>query len=167
MKKPNKADLLIYKAFNRALEKNLLRIYLDTAKLNRPSSPVYNPWENLLPILLPILLGLFLIITVGTFFGLAFIIGMVLIYTYYFKKIIDRHLLERTKKYIAANYENCQNLWKHGGIVLATEINKKLGCISPDGDWKEFTVQNFAEFMVDKKEENQEKPDEKPATTDK
>ena len=167
MKKPNKADQLIYKAFNRALEQDLLRIYLDTAKLNRPSSPVYNPWENLLPILLPMLLGLFLIITVGTFFGLAFIIGMVLIYTYYFKKIIDRHLLERTKKFISSDFDNCQKLWEHGGLVLATKANKKIGCISPDGDWKEFTVQNFADFMIDKKEEDKEKKDEKPTTANK
>ena len=105
--------------------------------------------------------------SVGTFFGLAFIIGVVLVYTYYFKKIIDRRLLERTKKYIYKDFENCQNLWKHGGIVLAPEANKKLGCISPDGDWKEFTVQNFADLMIDKKEETEEINDEKQTTANK
>ena len=45
---------------------------------------------------------------------------------------------------------------------MATAENKKIGCIAPEGDWKEFIVQNFADFMVDKKPED-EKPNEQPA----
>ena len=149
MTQPSKADKLIYKAFCLAMERNLLRIYMDTARINRPSSPVYNPWENLLPLLVPIIIGLILIVTVGSLFGLAFIIGMILIYNYYVKKIIDKRLLERAKKYILTDYQHCQELWKFGGLVLATSTNKKTGCISPEGDWKDFTVQNFADFMLD------------------
>lgn len=149
MAKPNKADLLIHKAFQRALDQNLLRIYMDTSKLNRPLSPVYNPWENLLPLLLPMLLGLLLIIFVGTFFGLAFIIGMILAYTNYVKKIIDQRLLERTKAYMRLDFEHCSELWNFGGIVLATAQNRKIGCIAPEGEWKNFIIQNFADFMVD------------------
>lgn len=163
MKKPNKADLLIYKAFNKALQQNLLRLYLDTSKLNRPTSPVYNPWENLLPMLIPMIIGIALIISVSTFFGLAFIIGMTLIYNYYFKKIIDRRLLARTKKYIALDFEHCQKLWAYGGVVLASAENKKVGCISPAGDWKEFVVQNFADFMTDKNQETENATDDRPA----
>ena len=161
MKKPNKADLLIYKAFNRALQENLLRLYLDTAKLNRPDSPIYNPWENLLPLLIPTIIGLWLIMTVSSFFGLTFIIGTILIYNYYFKRLIDKRLLERATKYVAIDFEHCQEMWNYGGLVLATAANKKIGCISPAGDWKEFVVQNFADFMVDKKTE--EPHDEKTA----
>ena len=47
MSKPSKADLLIYKALNKAIEKDQLRIYLDYGKINRPGSPVYDAWENL------------------------------------------------------------------------------------------------------------------------
>ena len=140
------------------------RIYLDTSKLNRPTSPVYNPWENLLPLLIPLLVGLVLIITVGAFFGLAFIVGMVLIYTYYIKRILDRRLLERTKNYIAESFGQCQTLWEYGGIVLATATNKKIGCISPAGDWKEFIVQNFADLMVDKKETTEETENDQSST---
>ena len=154
MKRINKADMLIYKAFKRALQENLLRLYLVSSKLNRPNSPVYNPWENLVPLLVPLIIGVVLIFMVGIFFGLAFIIGMVLVYNFYFKKIIDKRLLERTKKYVAIDFEHCQELWNFGGIILATHENKKIGCISPEGDWKEFVVQNFADFMVDKKTED-------------
>ena len=149
MAQPSKADKLIYKAFCTAIKRDMLRLYMDTSKINRPTSPVYNPWENLLPLLVPVIIGLILIFMVGSFFGLAFIIGMTLIYNYYFKRLIDKHLLERTKKYILTDYQHCQELWKFGGLVLATTANKKTGCISPEGDWKDFTVQNFADFMLD------------------
>lgn len=161
MKSPNKADKLIYKAFSTALEKDLLCIYLDSSKLNRPNSPVYNPWENLLPILIPTIIGLLLILSANTFLGLIFIIGMIMLHNYYFKKIIDKRLLERTKKYIATDFNHCQELWSFGGIVLTTPKNKKIGCISPDGNWKEFIVKNFSDFMTDKKTE--ENKDEQPA----
>ena len=163
MSKPNKADNLIYKAFSKALEQNLLHIYLDTGKINRPTSPIYNPWENLLPILIPTLIGLLLIITVSTLFGLAFIIGILLTYNYYFKRLIDKRLVERTKAYITTDFEHCQQLWEYGGIVLAAETNRKLGCISPEGDWKEFIVKNFADFMTDKSEVKTEENDKQTA----
>ena len=87
---------------------------------------------------------------------------MILVYTYYFKRLIDKRLLERTKKYISVDFQHCQELWTFGGLVLATAENKKVGCIAPDGDWKDFTVQNFADFMTDSKKED-EKSNEQPA----
>ena len=75
-KKPSKADMLIYKALNRAIENDRLRIYLDYDKINRPGSPVYDPWECLLPILVPVLVGLLLIFR-SALFGLLFIVAMI------------------------------------------------------------------------------------------
>ena len=161
MVKPNKAELLIYKAFNKALEQDLLRLYLDTTKINRPNSPVYNPWENLLPLLIPMIVGVILIFVVGILFGVAFILGMVLIYNFYVKRLIDKRLLERTKKYITRDFQHCQELWNFGGLIIATAANKKLGCISPEGDWKEFIVQNFADLMTDKKTSEEDPSHEK------
>ena len=135
-KKPSKADMLIYKALNRAIENDRLRIYLDYGKINRPGSPVYDPWECLLPILVPVLVGLLLIFSVGVLFGLLFIVAMISVYSTYFKKKIYRRLIERTKRYITSG--------------------------SPEGDWKDFVVLNFSEFMTEHKEEEkkEETPDE-------
>ena len=38
-KKPSKADMLIYKALNRAIENDRLRIYLEYGKINQQGSP--------------------------------------------------------------------------------------------------------------------------------
>ena len=61
-KSPNKADALVYKALQKAIEQDRLRVYLDYARINRPQSPVYDPWECLLPVLVPVIIGLLLII---------------------------------------------------------------------------------------------------------
>ena len=101
-KTPNKADLLVYKALKTAISQDKLRIYLDYGKINRPQSPVYDPWESLLPVLVPVLIGLALIIGVGVIFGLLFIGVMVEVFSVYFKKKIYRRLIERTKAYLVS-----------------------------------------------------------------
>lgn len=149
MSTPSKADRMIYKALTTAIEKDQLRIYLDYGRINRPGSPVYDVWENLLPVLTPVVIGLILILTVSVTFGLAFIIAMMLVYITYFKKKVDRYFLERTKTYFTSSYENCVKLWDFGGIVLVNALDKKIGCVSPEGDWKEFVVRNYADYMIE------------------
>ncbi|MBR1605929.1 MAG: hypothetical protein IJ660_07500 [Alphaproteobacteria bacterium] len=163
MPKPNKAELLIYKALKKAITEKLLYLYLDADKINRPNSPIYNPWENLLPLLIPTIIGLFLIIYQGIFYGLAVIIGMLLIYLLGIKQLIGKLLLHRAKKYILQNFEQCQRLWNFGGIVLAAASNKKVACISPENDWKEYIVQNFAYLMTEPQETKKATKDEKSA----
>ena len=85
-KKPNKAERLIYKALQTAIKEDKLRLYLDYGKINRPGSPVYAPWENLLPLLVPAILGLLLILAAGVVFGLLFIVAGIMVYSTYFKK---------------------------------------------------------------------------------
>lgn len=159
----NKADKLIYNALKKAIEQDKLRIYVDYSKINKPASPVYNPWECLLPILIPVLLGLILIIFAGVLFGLLFIIGMILIYDNVVKKRLHQKLIARTKDFIISGYANCCELWDFGGLVLVNAENKKVGCVAPEGDWKEFVVANFADLMVEeksKKKNEEEKPEE-------
>lgn len=162
-KSPSRADLMKFHALKRAVEQDKLRIYLDYGKVNRPLSPVYDPWECLLPILVPTLIGLLLIICVGVIFGLLFIIGMIFVYTTYFKKKIYRRLIERTKRYLTSNYQNCQELWDFGGIVLVNAEDKAVGCVSPIGDWKDFVVLNYSDLMLDddKAEKKEEVKEEK------
>lgn len=151
--KHSRADSLTFHALQKAVKQDKLRIYLDYGKINRPGSPIYNPWECLLPILLPVLLGLILIVSVGVLFGLLFIVAMIMVYSAYFKKKLYRIVIERTKKYLVSGLDNCEQLWNFGGIVLVNAENKKIGCVSPEGDWKEFVVLNFSDLMIDKKEE--------------
>jgi len=156
VKSVNKANVLVYKALKTAISQDKLRLYLDYGKINRPQSPVYDPWETLLPILVPVLIGLALIVSVGVIVGLLCIGVLVQIFSVYFKKKIYRRVVDRTKNYLMSGYDNCEKLWNWGGIVLVNTDNKKIGCVAPDGDWKEFVIINYSDLMIEKKSENKE-----------
>ncbi len=155
-KLPNRAEEMAYHALKKAVEENKLHLCLVESKINRPNSPVYNPWEVLLPALLPVILGLILILAVGPIFGLVFMIAAIMVSANLVKKKLDTKLLDRTRSYLLSGYDNFCQLWEFGGIVLVNAENKKIGCLAPDGDWKEFAVKNFADLMI-------EKPAEEPA----
>ena len=168
--KPNKAEQLIYKALNRALEQNKLDIYLDFSKINRPNCPLYNPWEAILPLLAPTLLGLIMIMTGWVISGLFFISVMMMGYSQYYKKILHKKLAQRCREYITKNYENLETLWHKGGLAFVLTNNKNIGVLAPEGNWKEFVVQYFSDLMTDNNNEKTIKEssnDEHPQTENK
>ncbi len=153
----NRADELIFHALKKAVEEDKIHICLINSRINKPSSPVYNPWEVLLPILVPVLIGLILILAVGPLFGLFFMVGLIMVSSTLVKKKLDNLLLDRSKAFLLSNFDNCNKLWDFGGVVLVNAENKNLGCVSPDADWKEFVIRNFSDLMIEKKEDETEK----------
>ena len=157
MARPTKQDLLIYKALRRAIDEDLLRVYLDYSRVSRPTSPVYDPWECLMPILLPVLFGLFLMIAVNLLFGLIIIAASILLYTTYVRKKLHKRLIARTKYLLARDYRSMVDFWKFGGLILVNRDNRKIGCVAPEGDWKDFVVRNFAHCMTEPKPADEKK----------
>lgn len=165
-KRANKADLLIYKALQKAIAEDKIHLCLITSKINIPGSPIYNPWENLLPVLLPVLVGLILIWAAGILTGIVLMTAGVFLTSNLIKKKLEHRLLNRALQEVNSDYQKFCELWDFGGLVFVKTDDKQRGCISPDGDWKEFVVMYFADLMVDKKPEEQvqeEKSDEKAA----
>jgi len=159
----NRADELAFGALKKAIETDKIQLCLVESKINRPTSPVYNPWEVLLPILVPVIIGLILIMCVGPIFGLIFMVIAISATSNLIKKKLENKLFERTKSFILLGYENFCKLWDFGGIVLINAQNKKIACIAPDADWKDFVIQNFEDLLIDKKtEENPEPVKEEP-----
>ena len=148
-KRISKADTLVFKAMQKAIEDEKLQICLINSKINVPGSPVYNPWETLLPILLPVLLGLILIWLVGILLGLAVMVGGILLSSNLVKKNMEHRLYERAKAFFVRDYNSCNQLWDFGGIVLVNAQDKRQGCISPEGNWKDFVILHFSEYMTD------------------
>lgn len=153
VKRINKADKLTFKALQKAVETEEMQLALISSKINIPSSPVYNPWEVLLPTLIPTIIGLFLIWLVGIIFGLIFMIAGIMLSSNVVKKKMEQRLFERSKSYFVSDYNSCCELWDFGGIVLINSSNKKQCCISPEGNWKEFVVLNYSQYMVEHKQE--------------
>jgi|GEM_PF-359729 len=146
----NRADELVFQALKRGIETEQIHLCLVESRINRPTSPIYNPWEVLLPILAPVVLGLILILAVGPIFGLVFMVAAIFVTSNLVKKKLDQRLLDRAKTFLLSSFENCNVLWDFGGLVLVNASNKKIGCIAPDADWKEFIIKNFAELVAAK-----------------
>ena len=153
-KRISKADILVFKAMQKAIEDNKLQICLINSKINIPGSPVYNPWEMLWPILAPVLLGLVLIGLVGVLLGLAVMVGGIILSSNVVNKKIEQRLYERAKNFFIYDYNSCNLLWEFGGIVLVNANDKRHGCIAPDGNWKEFVILHFADYMTEKKDKS-------------
>lgn len=161
----NRADEMAFNALKKAFETGKIILYLIESKINRPCSPVYNPWEVLLPILIPAIIGLILIMVVGPIFGLFFMVATIFVTSNLVKKKLEQRLLERCKEQLLSSYSECNKLWDFGGIVLVNSDNKKHSCIAPEGNWKEFIIKNFADLLIEKKEEIVvETPIEEPST---
>ena len=133
---------MVFKALQRALAEDKVHLCLINSKINIPGSPIYNPWEVLLPSLCPVLVGLFWIWLAGILWGLIFIIAGLLLSANLVKKKMEQRLLERAKEQINSSYESCCRLWDFGGVVLVKAEDKKQGCIAPDANWKEFVILN-------------------------
>ena len=158
-KRINKADRLVFKALQKAIAEDKIHICLIGSKVNVPGSPVYNPWESLLPILVPVLLGLLLIGLVGILLGLGVMVAGILLSSNLVKKKMEQRLFERTKSFFISSYDACNQLWDFGGVVLVKADDKKYGCISPEGNWKEFVILHFSDLMTDKKTAPEHTPD--------
>lgn len=150
-KRVNKADMLIFKALQRAIAEDKIHICLINSKINIPGSPIYNPWENLLPILAPVLVGLILIWVAGILTGIILMTIGVFLTSNLIRKKIEQRLLARALQTITSDYGSCCELWNFGGLVLVKSDDKQKGCISPESDWREFVVRYFSDLMVDKK----------------
>lgn len=151
-KRINKADQLVYKALQKAIADDKIHLCLITSKINIPGSPIYNPWECLLPILIPASLGLLLIWLVGILTGIILMTVGIFLTSNLIRKKMEHRLLDRALQTATSGYTSFCELWDFGGLVLVKTDDKQRGCISPEGDWKEFVVLHFADLMVDKKE---------------
>ena len=96
----NRADEMVFSALQKAIAQELIQLCLVESKVNRPTSPVYNPWEVLLPMLIPVVLGLILIMTAGPIFGLVFMVIAIFTSSNLIKKKLEDRLFDRAKAFM-------------------------------------------------------------------
>ena len=99
------------------------------------------------------MVGLILIWGIGILWGLVVMIAGIMLSSNLVKKRMEQRLFDRSKKFFTSSYASGNQLWDFGGIVLVKADDKKQGCIAPEGNWKNFVVLNFSEYMTDNKKE--------------
>ena len=139
-----------------AYDENLIRFFVDFKRLNKIGSPVYDPWENVLPLLFLILGSLIVLLFQGVIMGtLALLIAMAL-FVLMVRPYMAARLKKRTETYMLKSPEHWDKVWKVGGVAVTLNHMSSIGCVAPTGNWKVFTRDNLTDVVALRKSDKAE-----------
>jgi len=139
MARPTQAaqDYKLHERLAEAYMADRIRIRIDFMRLNRTGSPVFNPWENVVP-LLGLLLASLAVMPFNLVAGTLALIGAMFVYAFLVRPWIANRVRTRTIESMLRNAHNWQLLWSYGGIVVTLADNPRIGVVSPAGNWRSF-----------------------------
>jgi len=147
----NRQDELVFKALKKAYLSGKIEILTDMGILNRYGSPVYNPWQNIMPIVALSLLGLAVIFCMNVFYGLITIIIGFFVQQIYVRTVVEKIVRDKVLDIMFRNMGNFQYIWQMKVITIVMKDNSSVGCKAKDnGDLKTFVALNLSDDMLDK-----------------
>jgi hypothetical protein len=155
MAKPGekKRDRALYARLIESYQADRIGIFVDFDRLNHTRSPVWDPWENVGPLLIILLGSLAVMIFVkqpfGSLVGAAAMVLGVLFYLFVIRPWIAQRLYRRALDAATDNLHNWNVLWKLGGLVITLNYMNKTRCVSPDGDWRAFVTRYLPEMEME------------------
>lgn len=136
-------------ALQRAIRMGKVGVYTDFNQLNRKGSPVYDAWENVAGLLLPILAGLAVLFVGGLLPGTVALALAALLYVLSVRPYLAHRLNDRTRDMLTRDLATWRRLWRLPGIALVLTHYRNVGCVSPSDDWRRFVHENFPELAAD------------------
>ena len=127
---PTRQDLMIFQGLQRALVEQKAFIKINFKRLNRFKSPFFNPWENVLPLLIGLLFSLALMISDNL------VVGTVMLFM---KNRVIKRVVPRIEKFLIA--------WRYGGISIVLAADPRYFCQAPVGDWRSFVENYFPDLI--------------------
>ena len=151
MAKPGekKRDRALYARLVESYHADRIGIFVDFDRLNHPRSPVWNPWENIGPLLIVLVGSLALMFFVNLLLGTATMVLGVLFYLFVMRPWIAQRVYRRTIDAATENLHNWNLLWKQGGLVITLNYMNKTRCVAPDGDWRAFVTRYLPEMELE------------------
>ena len=143
-----KRDRALYARLIESYQADRIGIFVDFDRLNHPKSPVWNPWENIAPLLV-ILIGSLAVMFFMMLLGIAVMVLGVLFYLFIMRPWIAQRVYRRSIDAATENLHNWNLLWKMGGLVITLNYMNKTRCVAPDGDWRAFVTRYLPEMEVD------------------
>jgi hypothetical protein len=144
-----KRDRALYARLVESYQADRIGIFVDFDRLNHPRSPVWDPWENIGPLLLILLGSLVVMFFVHLLIGTALMVLGVLFYLFFVRPWIAQRLYRRALDAATDNLHNWGILWRLGGLVIALNYMNKTRCVSPDGDWRAFVTRYLPEMEME------------------
>tara|TARA_R110000868_G_scaffold49607_6_gene159734 strand:- start:1553 stop:2098 length:546 start_codon:yes stop_codon:yes gene_type:complete len=144
-----KRDRALYARLVESYQADRVGIFVDFDRLNNPRSPVWNPWENITPLLLILIGSLTLMFFVHLLLGTATMVLGVIFYLFVMRPWIAQRVYRRAIDAATENLHNWNLLWKMGGLVVTLNYMNKTRCVAPDGDWRAFVTRYLPEMELE------------------
>jgi hypothetical protein len=136
-------DRLLFRSLRTGIEAGLVVVNINARRLNRAGSPVWDPWENVVPILGMLLLSTIVVFTMSQVIGVSLLLLSVIVHVAIFQPWIMHRVSLRAKSAAMDNVRNWDVLWRIGGLVVTYKSSQPVTCASPAGDWRGFVKQNL------------------------
>jgi len=144
-----KRDRALYARLVESYQADRVSVFVDFDRLNHPRSPIWNPWENVVPLLLLLVGSLAIMFTVDLLLGTAVMVLGVFLYLFMIRPWISQRVYRRAIEAAMDNLHNWNILWKQGGLVITLNYMSKTRCVSPDGDWRAFVTRYLPEMEIE------------------
>ena len=130
-------DPALVGALQAAHRANRIDLFIVFDKLNRQGSPVFNPWDNLAPLLILMLGSLAVLLSLGVIAGIVCMTLAIPVYIFFIRFWVVQRLRHRLIRLALHDVRHFQACWRFGGFALVL-VNSKEACLAPDGDWRKF-----------------------------
>jgi hypothetical protein len=144
-----KRDRALYARLVESYHADRIGVFVDFDRLNTPRSPLWNPWENVAPLLIVFIGSLGLMFFVQLILGTAVMVLGVIFYLFAIRPWIAQRVYRRAISAATENLHNWNLLWKLGGLVITLNFMNKTRCVSPEGDWRAFVTRYLPEMEVE------------------
>jgi len=142
-------DRALFTSLVRAHKARTVAILVRAARLNQPGSPLWDPIDNIAPLLALLLVAALTVAVANVLAATAVTVLGILLYVILIRPFILRVVQERALESAVGHLHNWELLWKQGGLVLRTAAAAGAVCASPTGDWRAFVQQNIPMVAVD------------------
>lgn len=144
---PTRQDLLIFQGLQRAIVEKKAFIKIDFKALNKIGSPFFNPWENVLPLLVILTLSLVSMIVNNLMTGTIVLTVLVLGYAFLMPFFLEPFMQNRVVKRVVPRIEKFLIAWRYGGFSICLSADARVSCSAPQGDWRTFTESYFPDLI--------------------
>jgi hypothetical protein len=144
-----KRDRALYARLIESYQADRIGVFVDFDRLNHPRSPVWDPWENVGPLMLILAGSMATMFFVNLLLGTAVMVLGVFFYLFLVRPWIAQRVYRRALAAATDNLHNWNILWKIGGLVITLNYMNKTRCVSPDGDWRAFVTRYLPEMELE------------------
>ena len=141
-------DRELYASLVKGHKANAVVVSVDAAHLNHPGSPVWDPVDNVAPLLALLTVSVVSMFAFNELVGVAMLVLSVVVYCAVVRPLILHRVSVLTIKAATENIHNWDLLWKKGGLAIMLTGTKSSRVTFPH-DWRDFVTRRLPQVNLD------------------